>query len=426
GRGGAGSPSSSCSEPGPAAWVGAPPSASLERGWWAGSPVRTAMTSPLHTVIPLLCVFLSCSLGRCDLTDAGCGDLSAVLRANQSLTELELSYNKLGDAVVQLLCEILKHPNCKLQRLGLAGCYLTDAASADLATVLRTSQSLTELDLSGNNPGDAGVQLLCEALKHPNCKLQRLGLRSCHLTDTDCGDLAAVLSTNQSLIELDLSGNNPGDAGVRLLCEALKHPNCKLLYICRLKDADCEYLTAVLRTSQSLTELQLGANRLRDSGVQLPVHIVITLLCLSLSCSFLRGRLTGACCEDLAAVFRANESLTELDLSYNNLRDGGMQLLCKGLTHPNCKLQRLELQGCFLTHVCCGDLAAVFRTNHSLTELNLSENKLGDAGVEAPSQASEVLGNSEELRPHFQSCSAPSSSHCDTSHQIFKDLHIGC
>uniref|UniRef100_A0A8C3SCF1 NACHT domain-containing protein n=1 Tax=Chelydra serpentina TaxID=8475 RepID=A0A8C3SCF1_CHESE len=197
-------------------------------GWWAGSPVRTAMTSPLHTVIPLLCVFLSCSLGRCDLTDAGCGDLSAVLRANQSLTELELSYNKLGDAVVQLLCEILKHPNCKLQRLGLAGCYLTDAASADLATVLRTSQSLTELDLSGNNPGDAGVQLLCEALKHPNCKLQRLGLRSCHLTDTDCGDLAAVLSTNQSLIELDLSGNNPGDAGVRLLCEALKHPNCKL------------------------------------------------------------------------------------------------------------------------------------------------------------------------------------------------------
>uniref|UniRef100_A0A8C3SE76 Uncharacterized protein n=1 Tax=Chelydra serpentina TaxID=8475 RepID=A0A8C3SE76_CHESE len=365
-------------------------------------------------------------LGRCDLTDAGCGDLSAVLRANQSLTELELSYNKLGDAVVQLLCEILKHPNCKLQRLGLAGCYLTDAASADLATVLRTSQSLTELDLSGNNPGDAGVQLLCEALKHPNCKLQRLGLRSCHLTDTDCGDLAAVLSTNQSLIELDLSGNNPGDAGVRLLCEALKHPNCKLLYICRLKDADCEYLTAVLRTSQSLTELQLGANRLRDSGVQLPVHIVITLLCLSLSCSFLRGRLTGACCEDLAAVFRANESLTELDLSYNNLRDGGMQLLCKGLTHPNCKLQRLELQGCFLTHVCCGDLAAVFRTNHSLTELNLSENKLGDAGVEAPSQASEVLGNSEELRPHFQSCSAPSSSHCDTSHQIFKDLHIGC
>uniref|UniRef100_A0A8C3FAG0 Uncharacterized protein n=1 Tax=Chrysemys picta bellii TaxID=8478 RepID=A0A8C3FAG0_CHRPI len=73
--------------------------------------------SPVHTVIPLLCVSLSCRLWDCGLTDTGFGDLAAVLRTNQSLTVLNLGGNKLGDAGVQLLCDGLKHPNGKLQKL---------------------------------------------------------------------------------------------------------------------------------------------------------------------------------------------------------------------------------------------------------------------------------------------------------------------
>uniref|UniRef100_A0A8C3SCQ0 Uncharacterized protein n=1 Tax=Chelydra serpentina TaxID=8475 RepID=A0A8C3SCQ0_CHESE len=351
----------------------------------AGSP--SSCSDPVHTTIPLLHIFLSCSLQRCHLTGACCGDLTTVLRTNQSLTELELGANVgLGDSGVQQLCEGLKHSNCKLQRLDLWDCGLMDAGCMDLAAVLRTSQSLTELKLSHNKLGDAGVKLLCEGLKQ-NCKLQSLSLRWCNITNAGCGDLADVLRINQYLTKLMLGYNKDlGDSGVRLLCEGLKDPNCKLqmleLHGCHLSTACCEDLSAALTTSQTLTYLDLAANRVEDSGVW--------LLCEGLkhpNCKLQRLRLgrcdlTDAGCGDLSAVLRANQSLTELELSYNKLGDAVVQLLCEILKHPNCKLQRLGLAGCYLTDAASADLATVLRTSQSLTELDLSGNNPGDAGVQ--------------------------------------------
>uniref|UniRef100_A0A452IFH5 Uncharacterized protein n=1 Tax=Gopherus agassizii TaxID=38772 RepID=A0A452IFH5_9SAUR len=341
-------------------------------------------SSPVNNVIPLLFVFLCCRLEWCRLTDTVCGTLAAILRTSQSLTELKLPDNILGDAGVRLLCEGLKHPNCKLKTLDLWKCRLTDAACGDLAAVLRTSQSLTELNLSGNKLGDAGVKLLCEGLKHPNCKLERLFLESCGLTAACCRDLSSVLSIKPTLTELNLEGNNPGDSGLRLLCEGLKHPACNLqklrLWYCHLTADGCRDLSSALRTNQSLIELDLGHNKLRDPGVQ--------LLCEGLThpkCKLHKIRcceLAGACCGDLSSVLRANPFLTDLELSDNELGDTGAQLLCEGLKHPNCKLQRLRLRICSLTAACCGNLSSVLSTSQTLTEMELWGNELGDSGVQ--------------------------------------------
>lgn len=52
-------------------------------------------------------------------------------------------------------------------------------------------------------------------------------------------------------------------------------------------------------------------------------------------------RLGPAACEGLSAVLRDNPHLRELDLSFNDLGDGGMRLLGEGLRHPACRLQKL-------------------------------------------------------------------------------------
>ncbi|XP_043372691.1 NACHT, LRR and PYD domains-containing protein 3-like isoform X2 [Dermochelys coriacea] len=331
------------------------------------------------------CNLKKLSLEWCDLTAADCGYLAAVLSTNQSLTELKLSGNKLGDSRVQLLCEGLKHPNCKLQRLRLYMCRLTDAGCGDLAAVLSTSQSLRELELGANRLGVSGVRLLCEGLKHPNCKLQILRFFGGRLPGACCEDLASVLTANESLTELDVAGNNLEDAGVQLLCKGLTHPNCKLqslrLWSCRLTDAGCGDLAAVLRTNQSLTVLNLGGNKLGDAGVR-QLCEGLKQNCKLQSLSLWKCGVTASGSGDLAAVLRTSQSLTELDLHGNySLGDAGVRLLCEGLKHPNCKLQRLGLEYCDVTAAACGDLAAVLRTSQSLTKLDLQHNELGDTGV---------------------------------------------
>ncbi|XP_056335822.1 NACHT, LRR and PYD domains-containing protein 3-like [Danio aesculapii] len=232
----------------------------------------------LQKLLPVVKESRSIQLGDCKVTDKVCAALASALRSNSShLTELDLTGNKLGDSGLKLLTDALKDPHCKLKKLRMRDCGVTDKGCAALASALRSdSTHLTELNLDENKLGNSGVKLLSDGLTDPHCKLEILWLWQCGVRDEGCAALASALRSGSShLRELILSGNKLGDPGVKLLSDGLKDPHCKLeilrLNWCEVREQGCAALALALRFNSSslLTELDLTGNELGKSGVKL-------------------------------------------------------------------------------------------------------------------------------------------------------------
>ncbi|KAM9657866.1 ribonuclease inhibitor isoform 3-T6 [Trichechus inunguis] len=325
-------------------------------------------------------------LDDCGLTEVRCEDISSALQANPSLTELSLHNSGLGDAGLRRLLQALQGPARKIRKLSLQNCSLTAAGCTALPGALRSLPSLLELHLSDNTLDEAGLRLLCEGLRDPQCHLERVHLEYCRLTAAGCEPLATALRARPGLRGLVLSNNDLGEDGVRALCGGLLGARCPLetlrLASCGVTAANCKDLCSLVAAKDSLQELDLGENKLGDAGV--------ATLCPGLLSPSSRLKtlwlwecdISAEGCREISRVLHAKESLKELSLAGNELGDQGARLLCKALREPGCRLESLWVKTCGLTHACCPDFSAMLAQNKSLLELQLSNNRLGDTGVQ--------------------------------------------
>ncbi|XP_056122754.1 NACHT, LRR and PYD domains-containing protein 3-like isoform X2 [Rhinichthys klamathensis goyatoka] len=241
---------------------------------FVGSDTKTEKLKVLQKLLPVIKESRSVQLRDCGVTDEGFAALTSALRSNpEHLRDLNLSGNKIGESV-NLLSDVLQNPHCKLEKLWLRYCGVTDEGFAALTSALRSNpEHLRDLDLTGNKIGES-VNLLSDVLQNPHCKLEILWLRYCGVTDEGFAALTSALRSNpEHLRELNLSENKIGKS-VNLLSDVLQNPHCKLeilwLRDCGVTDEGFAALTSALRSNpEHLRELNLSGNNIGYSGVKL-------------------------------------------------------------------------------------------------------------------------------------------------------------
>ncbi|XP_042266717.1 NACHT, LRR and PYD domains-containing protein 12-like [Thunnus maccoyii] len=310
-------------------------------------------------------------LSDCGLSETLCEVVASALKSNPShLRELDLNTNNSG---IKLLSAGLESPNCRLKSLRLMHCSLSEISCASLVSALKSNSShLRELDLRGNEFQDSGLKLLCDFLESPHCRLETLRLEDCRLSKISCASLASALKSNPShLRELNLGGNELQDSGLKLLCDFLESPNCSLetlrLEDCRLSEISCASLASALKSNPSrMRELNLGGNELQDSGLKLLCDFLESPHCRLETLRLEDCRLSEISCASLASALKSNPShMRELNLGGNELQDSGLKLLCDFLESPNCSLETLRLTGCSLSGNSCASLVSALKSNPS-------------------------------------------------------------
>ncbi|ETE59336.1 NACHT, LRR and PYD domains-containing protein 3, partial [Ophiophagus hannah] len=154
--------------------------------------------------------------------------LAEVFKKNQRLKVLQLSLEDTDDRAAELLCEGLQHADCKIETLVLARKVVNESCSRHLAEVLSKNQRLRTLSLSLKNPDDKPMEMLWRGLKHPDCTIESLQLAGEFLTESCSRHLAEVLRKNQRLRQLTLSLKNLDDNIMEVLCDGLKQPECTI------------------------------------------------------------------------------------------------------------------------------------------------------------------------------------------------------
>ncbi|XP_048020969.1 NACHT, LRR and PYD domains-containing protein 12-like [Megalobrama amblycephala] len=342
----------------------------------------------LSRLLPVIKTSRRALLNDCNLTDKSCSAL-AILGADTNLKELNMNNNNLQDSGVKLLCTGLKNLNCKLEILRLSNCSVTEEGYKALASALRSNPShLIELDLTGNDPGQSGVKELSDLLQDPNCQLKTLRFLSA-AADEACQYVERVVGKNPFLQkELKLSEHELGDTRVNQIAALLQDKHCRLntltLSYCSITEDQCVILTSALKSNPShLRELNLSGNELGDSGVKNLSDLLMNpqFKLEKLHLSFCR--ITEKQCFILTSALKSNPShLRELNLSWNELGDSGVKNLSDLLMNPQFKLEKLQLSNCSVTEEGYKALASALRSNPShLIELDLTGSDPGQSGV---------------------------------------------
>jgi Ran GTPase-activating protein (RanGAP) involved in mRNA processing and transport len=271
------------------------------------------------------------------------------------LTSLALHYLRMTEIGLPIGCNFFENEHAsQLEQLTLNSNRIDSHEISKLCEVLNNGHcpNLVHLNLANNSIRDEGGMVLCDSLTKGLRNLNKLDVRKCSLTDRCIPTLVKALQGERcQLTDLSLWNNALGDKGARLLFEdALTKEHCKLTKLnldeCSLTDRCIPSLCKALQDERcQLTVLSLGHNAIGDEGVGMLFEDALTKEhCKLTELNLLQCSLTDQCIPSLCKALKDGQCvLTILFLLSNHFTENGKKLLRDTMNYESCKARGLQI-----------------------------------------------------------------------------------
>ena len=318
-----------------------------------------------------------------DITDKSSSLIVSLLSSNYPITKLNVSNNKLSSST-DIIFKSLHH-NTVLTELLLEKTSLRSSDMQLLGQMLTSNNTLSVMDISGNDIGPDGCQYLADCR---NISLNKLIIHRCNLRVSGA-DKIGIMLCHSSITSVDLSWNSIGDVGVEKLVEHLKS-NKTIKHLDLWDNGITSNGASHLRKLFSLNHttvnsIELGWNPLKDEGVDLILqsitinmeyvglyHTGITSSCSSVSTALHKIksiRFTPPDNCDGISESLANTTVLE-ELHLNDGSDTAYHTMIRGIKR-NINVKKVTFKGEHIHHHTISDLVQVIKFNKTITELRM-------------------------------------------------------
>lgn len=212
---------------------------------------------------------------------------------------------------------------------------------------IRGNNTIIEINCSGNMLGTEGAKRFAEYLSAP-ISVTRLLFQDNMIEDAGVGYFAKCLAKNRTLKLLDLSLNGISDRGVVELAKSLVHNDTLMGLVLDdnyIKDGGIFALTESLTFNKTLRLLSLNKNIFNQAGAKALTDYLVNhgnMVLMNLN----HDKLTDATAIAVAEFLSKQPSppLEALELTYNKITKVGLTKLAESLK-CNTKLQKLSIEG---------------------------------------------------------------------------------
>ena len=327
-----------------------------------------------------------------DLSDCGLDELSIKskpvnlkvvnLKGNnfKSFTRLDFGQSTYLQTLILSKCnasldmafDILIIVKNSLKHLDLSYNVMHIKAARSVANIIQNNMDLEQLNLKKCKLPKEGLSVIIRAVKRVK-KLKTVNFTSIGIGDEFAGEVAAVISKNQSLNSLSLSDCAIQEAGFLKITESLLNTNLTHLDV-SLNVITNNVAAKLIGNSLNLKFLNISNSDFHESGIQ-------TLLYSITNMSNLRSINFGGCemnntdAQLLAASITANDTLEQLILAKCVLQSAGLVSVLDALKKL-CTLNHLDLNHIKIDKEIVPLLAEVISGNQ-IEHLNLSHCSLG-------------------------------------------------